>query len=295
MNVSQRVAVAGWALIVALGLVSAPVGAQSPCRNVAIRSPFSGEQVAGRVPVLGSARIDGFNFYKLEWARADAPEAWQAVSTTIAEPVLNGLLDTWDTTSLSDGLYRLKLTVVDTASQEPCRVTVNNLSLTNLTAPETEETPASPTVIARVVAPGTRPPAPESSASEPVGALDEAGDEAAETGAEAETGVEAAEDAALTEAEASSEEPSDAGEAGAVAPADEGADAESADAAVPDEAAEPPADEPSDDPISDALSPVTLVDAVGAASWPAAFVGGAIAALILAVFALLVYALRRSP
>lgn len=118
-------------LVLSLTAPTQPVAAQSPCRNTAIRSPFRGEVLAGRVPILGSARIDNFLFYKLEWAATEAPEQWSAVSTTIEAEVRNGLLDQLDTTRLPDGHYRLKLTVVDKDSQEICRVVVEDVEILN--------------------------------------------------------------------------------------------------------------------------------------------------------------------
>jgi len=136
------------AVLCAAAVRAAPAGAQAACRNAAIRSPFGGEVVEGAVPVLGSARIDDFNFYKVEWAREDDPESWSAVSSTMAEPVVNGLLDVWNTSRLPDGAYRLKLTVVDHQSQEVCKVTVSPLTLANDMTPTptgTATTEATPT------------------------------------------------------------------------------------------------------------------------------------------------------
>ncbi len=147
------------------------LAAQSPCRNAAIRSPFRGDTLQGRVPVLGSARIDDFNFYKLEWAPAADPENWSAVSNTKPDFVVNGLLDEWDTTHHDDGEYRLKLTVVDSLHQEVCRVTVSDLTIANHraptpTPPPTEVTRA--TAVPRLTtdgeeAPGADTPAPNAS------------------------------------------------------------------------------------------------------------------------------------
>lgn len=132
-------------LVLGLTTSTQPVEAQSPCRNTAIRSPFRGEVLAGRVPILGSARIDNFLFYKLEWAATEAPDQWSAVSTTIEAEVRNGLLDQLDTTRLPDGHYRLKLTVVDKDSQEICRVVVEDVEIMNtVTAtPDGSTTPAA--------------------------------------------------------------------------------------------------------------------------------------------------------
>jgi hypothetical protein len=143
-------------LVAAAGLAlwagsAAPAAAQAACRNVALRSPVTGEAVTGNVPILGSAQIDGFNFYKVEWAPAGEPEAWRAVSETKGEPVLNGLLDQWDTSRVPDGAYRLKLTVVDQVAAEVCRALVEDIvvgavnTLGTGTATATETATSTPT------------------------------------------------------------------------------------------------------------------------------------------------------
>jgi len=146
------------------------LAAQVSCRNVAVRSPVPGEMLVGTVPILGSAQIDGFNFYKVEWAPSDEPDAWRAVSEIRPEPVINGLLDQWATGSLADGLYRLKLTVVELTGTEVCWVTVEDLVVGNASAtasPTASETPtATPTptlpateaVEEPTAAPTTEPP-----------------------------------------------------------------------------------------------------------------------------------------
>jgi hypothetical protein len=115
------------ALTGVLALGQRPAGAQAACRSVAIRSPVTGEAVTGTVPILGSAQIDGFNFYKLEWAPSNDPQAWRAVSDIRHEPVINGLLDQWDTGRMPDGVYRLKLTVVDESAAEICSELVEDV------------------------------------------------------------------------------------------------------------------------------------------------------------------------
>ncbi|MCE7937364.1 MAG: hypothetical protein DYG90_01965 [Chloroflexi bacterium CFX6] len=123
--------------------VPTPTLAQPGCGNVALRSPYRGEVVQGAVAILGSARIERFQFYKLEWAPVDDGERWSAVSDTVDQPMVNGLLDMWDTTGLPDGAYRLKLTVVDTDYQERCRVTVENVVVANIGTPAATETPTA--------------------------------------------------------------------------------------------------------------------------------------------------------
>lgn len=128
----------------ALGVGTPPTTAQSPCRNVAIRSPVTGEVVSGVVPILGSAQIDRFNFYKLEWAPRSEPEVWRAVSHVKPEPVINGLLDTWNTAVIPDGSHRLKLTVVDEAAVEVCRAVVESVVVGAPTATPTATATSEP-------------------------------------------------------------------------------------------------------------------------------------------------------
>lgn len=111
------------------------VAAQAdPCQGTAFSSPTSGAVISGTVALLGSARIENFGFYKLEWASETRPAAWSAVSDIVTTPVEQGVLDRWNSQSVPDGLYRLKLTVVDTVGQEICRQTASRLQVANRSA-----------------------------------------------------------------------------------------------------------------------------------------------------------------
>ncbi len=133
---------------VLLALASAlPTHAQPECRQAAIRSPLRGARLLGVEPILGSARIDDFAFYKLEWASQANPDSWSAVSTIKSQPVVNGLLDEWDTSRLPDGPYRLRLVVVDPAGREVCIVAVEDLVIAN-------QPTATPTATATIIPPG---------------------------------------------------------------------------------------------------------------------------------------------
>jgi len=258
------VAVAAW--LVAGG---GQVAAQTECQDVAVRSPFSGDVVRGKVAVLGSASIDGFGFYKVEWAPERESESWRAVSTTVAQPVRHGVLDTWDTSRLPDGLYRLKLTVVDASGQEPCSQVVTALSVANDGPPAGPETPeAAPTLVLRAARPGDLPaagpaatPPPEAGAGEPAGATPDG---------EAPVAV------AQTPPESGSLAPS--GDFPIELPARQSP-------TVVARAAAPT--------TIDALDPGSWLGVLGVGSWPRAFAGGALAALLLAAFLALLVGLRR--
>lgn len=64
---------------------------------------------------MGTANIDEFQRYKVEWGPGLSPmeDEWVSVSgREPTEPVVNGVLDTWDTSPLPSGDYTLRLTVV---------------------------------------------------------------------------------------------------------------------------------------------------------------------------------------
>ena len=101
------------------------------CTQVEITSPRPEAELRGIVTIEGSASIDNFQFYKVEYSTADQPDLWRAVSQTYNQPIVNGILDRWNTPALPDGEYNLKLTVVDVRGQEVCRYFVRNLAIAN--------------------------------------------------------------------------------------------------------------------------------------------------------------------
>lgn len=116
------------------------------CNQVEISSPRSEAELRGFVTIEGSASIGDFQFYKVEYSTADQPDLWRAISQTYSQPVINGVLDRWNTPALPDGEYNLKLTVVDIRGQEVCRYLVRDLTIVN-TRPTATLTPeALPTL-----------------------------------------------------------------------------------------------------------------------------------------------------
>ena len=181
------------------------VSAQADCQGVAIRSPFAGDVISGTIDILGSARIAGFQFYKLEWAPETEPESWRAVSSTIDRQVSNGRLDSWDSRALPDGIYRLKLTAVDDQANEVCRMLVAPLWLANAgpALPTPSPSPApSPTALPGSIA--TETVGSEAIDASGDGAADVTGDETGEASAEASGDAEAADAPAADEARAES-------------------------------------------------------------------------------------------
>lgn len=76
-----------------------------------ISSPGAGQIVQGIVVVTGTTSTLGFSSYELSFAYANDPTQTWFVLDSGAEPIFEGELGTWDTTTLTDGDYSLRLRV----------------------------------------------------------------------------------------------------------------------------------------------------------------------------------------
>jgi hypothetical protein len=78
-----------------------------------IVSPTAGSTVSGRVDIIGTVTHPSFVSYGVRYAPGAAPAAdsqWVPIVIDVEEPVVNGVLATWDTTAIPDGVYTLELT-----------------------------------------------------------------------------------------------------------------------------------------------------------------------------------------
>ena len=100
--------------------------AACPDENVCITLPGMNASISGRVAIQGTANHDRFQFYKVEYGQGEKPTSWHVINDVHTSPVLNGLLEEFDTVSFPDGVYWLRLTVVDETGNfpPPCRVRV---------------------------------------------------------------------------------------------------------------------------------------------------------------------------
>lgn len=79
--------------------------------QIAISIPLNGAEVSGVVPIIGTANIPNFGFYRFEYKRPD-----ETVWSTIAagnQPKQEDRLIDWDTTRLAPGDYQLGMVMVD--------------------------------------------------------------------------------------------------------------------------------------------------------------------------------------
>jgi hypothetical protein len=105
---------------------------------LAITSPPAEEVLRGEVTITGNTDIPSFVFAQLDFAYASNPTGTWFTIQTFSEPVAESTLAMWDTTSISDGDYvlRLRVTLEDSTFQEvtvPIRVG-NDLALSTPTA-----------------------------------------------------------------------------------------------------------------------------------------------------------------
>jgi hypothetical protein len=89
--------------------VAAPL-TQDPI--AAITAPTDGQELQGVVTLTGSANHPEFDRYELAFGPEPNPnDAWQVFSTN-PQPVAGNVLGVWDTGSVGDGAYSLRLRVV---------------------------------------------------------------------------------------------------------------------------------------------------------------------------------------
>jgi hypothetical protein len=141
-------------LALALALAAAgTVRAQEPAA-VSITSPAAGEMLRGQVFVRGTTAVPGFIASELAFSYSgDLTGTWFVIQAS-AQPVTNDILATWDTQSITDGDYilRLRVTLQDGTLQETL---VAGLQVMNYTALPTPT--SAPTATAT---PGSAPPTP---------------------------------------------------------------------------------------------------------------------------------------
>jgi hypothetical protein len=106
--------------------------------DAAISEPAPYSYIRGQVPIMGSARGGDFNYYRVIFGEGINPSGWIQIGPEHRDQVGSGLLEMWDTSAL-DGLYSLRLSIVDHSSalrETTIQVTVDNISPTvDLTYP----------------------------------------------------------------------------------------------------------------------------------------------------------------
>lgn len=87
--------------------------------GVQINSPSNGQSVTGNVAIRGTANIDRFQFYKVEYGQGANPGSFASIGDTVTNPVNNGVLVNWAAGAFPSGIWTLRLTVVDETGNFP--------------------------------------------------------------------------------------------------------------------------------------------------------------------------------
>lgn len=123
--------------------------------QVSISSPVEMQFVQGVVTISGSVNALGFSSYEVSFAYENDPtQTWfQLTSSTL--PVIEGELGIWDTTTLTDGDYTLRLQVflLDGTVQE---ITVSDVRVRNYTPIPTDTPTPTSTPVVQFAAPTAR-------------------------------------------------------------------------------------------------------------------------------------------
>jgi hypothetical protein len=99
-----------------------------------IQEPALFAFINGVVTIKGSANGAQFNNYRLQVGQGLNPSSWQDLSQQSNAPVSNGVLGKWPTNDFSDGLYALRLTVIE--KDQTIKTAITQVTIDN-TAPVT--------------------------------------------------------------------------------------------------------------------------------------------------------------
>ncbi len=102
-----------------------------------ISAPQSGGVIRGQVEIAGNMTVPNFSSAALEFKYAsDSADNWFTIQT-FPQPVADSALAVWDTTTLTDGDYdlRLRIFLIDGTFQD---VTISDLKIRNDTPEPTE-------------------------------------------------------------------------------------------------------------------------------------------------------------
>lgn len=100
-----------------------------------ITGPAQGEALHGQVAVRGTAAGEDFQSAEVSFAYSGKDDTWFPIAE-IGQPVALGLLTSWDTTTLTDGVYDLRLVVSRTDGSEQ-EARIKSVRVRNYTPIET--------------------------------------------------------------------------------------------------------------------------------------------------------------
>ena len=96
--------------------------------KIMIDAPTPGDDVEGTISITGTADVPNFGFYKYEVSPMGS-QNWATIAAN-RNPVRNEELGKWNTASVTNGDYFLRLVITDNvgASLDPCVIAVRVLN-----------------------------------------------------------------------------------------------------------------------------------------------------------------------
>jgi len=133
--------------------------------DAAIISPIVGQSVQDSVVIRGSTTLDGFQAYEVYFASTSDPtQTWFLIQESTT-PIQAGILAVWDTSTIIDGDYSLRL-VVHQTNGDRVEAFVPDLHVRNYSPSEIDTpTPASPVMTLSQVLPTGMPSSSATSTS----------------------------------------------------------------------------------------------------------------------------------
>lgn len=129
-----------------LGMLEAGMHWQDEEQKAEILSPEGGSALQGVVVITGTTDIDGFRSAEIAFAyQTDPTRTWFTIQQ-LTQPVKESTLASWDTTTITDGDYRLRLQIIlDGGGVQ--EVIVEGLRVRNYTRVETSTPDASTRIV----------------------------------------------------------------------------------------------------------------------------------------------------
>jgi hypothetical protein len=136
-------------LLIVMLLIAAQWRQGAP--TIAITSPVADEVLSGQVTIIGTVDVSSFVSAQLDFAYATNPtNTWFAIQS-FSQPIVYSSLATWDTTSITDGDYVLRLRVNfedGTAQEVSVPIKIGNDAIpTPSPTPDATSTPEEITIL----------------------------------------------------------------------------------------------------------------------------------------------------
>jgi hypothetical protein len=129
--------------------------------------PRAGDTVQGLVAISGQTEVEGFLFSEVFFGYSGNSEGEWFLITMQDQAVRNGLITSWDTTTISDGAYNLRV-VVHLENGTELETVVNNLEVRNFTGDDLSSRASEPSDLAVLSATGEVPIKQQTATPSPV-------------------------------------------------------------------------------------------------------------------------------